>query len=130
MEMREYREDNEIKLKYFEKFRHMEPYFRIEEDEWTYIKETFSKEEIKESLVKILMEYEPPYMDISERECLKDYQKLKGVRWNDLYIEKKWFARSEYDWERSDNLIRRLNEVKNDNLRNSLTQLLDTIKSD
>ena len=87
----------------------MESYFKIEEEEWTYIKETFSKEEIKESLVKILMEYEPPYMDISERDCLKDYQKLKGVRWNDLYVEKKWFARSEYDWERSDNLIRRLN---------------------
>ena len=109
MEMDEYHEDNETKLKYFEKFRNMEPYFKIEEDEWTYIKETFSKEEIKESLVKILMEYEPPYMDISERECLKDYQKLKGVKWNDLYIEKKWFARSEYDWDRSDNLIRRLN---------------------
>ena len=79
MEMDDYHEDNETKLKYFEKFRNMEPYFKIEEDEWTYIKETFSKEEIKESLVKILMEYEPPYMDISERECLKDYQKLKKL---------------------------------------------------
>jgi len=94
---------------YFDKFRNMKPYFKIEEGEWTYIKETFSKEEIKESLVKVLMEYEPPLMDITEKECLKDYQKLKGVRWSDLYIKKKWFARSEYDWDRSDNLIKRLN---------------------
>jgi len=94
---------------YFEKFRNMEPYFEIGEEEWTYIKENFSKEEIKESLVKILMEYKPPYMDISEKECLKDYKKLKGVKWNDLFIEKEWFARSEYDWERSNNLIKRLN---------------------
>ena len=55
------------------------------------------------------MKYEPPYMDITEKECLKDYQKLKGVKWNDLFIEKEWFARSEYDWERSNNLIKRLN---------------------
>ena len=87
----------------------MEPYFKIEEEEWTYIKETFSKDEIKESLVKVLMEYPPPYADISERECFKDYQRLKGVKWNDVYVEKKWFARSEYKWPFSNNVIKRLN---------------------
>ena len=40
---------------YFEKFRNMEPYFDISEEEWTYIKENFSEEDIKESLVEILM---------------------------------------------------------------------------
>ena len=94
---------------YFEKFRNMEPYFEIGEEEWTYIKDTFSKEEIKESLVEVLMEYPPPYADISEKDCLKDYRRLKGIKWNDLYTEKKWFARSEYKWERSDNLIKRSN---------------------
>ena len=94
---------------YFEKFRNMEPYFEIGEEEWTYIKDTFSKEEIKESLVEVLMEYPPPYADISEKDCLKDYQKLKGIKWNDLYTKKKWYARSEYDWERSNNLIKRNN---------------------
>ena len=94
---------------YFEKFRNMKPYFSIDEKEWTYIKETFSEEEIRKSLVKVLMEYEPPYMDISKKECFKDYQKLKGVKWNDLFIEKQWFARSEYEWSRSNNLIKRLN---------------------
>jgi len=94
---------------YFEKFRNMEPYFSIDEKEWSYITETFSKEVIKESLVKVLMEYEPPYADISEKECLKDYQKLKGVKWHDLYVNKSWFARSEYEWKFSDNIIKRLN---------------------
>ena len=65
----------------------MEPYFEIDEEEWTYIKETYTKEEIKENLVNILMEYPLPYMDISEKDCLKDYQKLKGVWWNDLLSE-------------------------------------------
>ena len=37
------------------------------------------------------MEYEPPYMDITEKECLADYKKLKGVKWNDLYVEGEWF---------------------------------------
>ena len=93
MEMDEFHEEKESKLKYFEKFRNMEPYFKIEEDEWTYIKETFSKEEIKESLVKVLMEYSPPYADISEKECFKDYNRLKGIKWNDLFVEGDWFPR-------------------------------------
>jgi hypothetical protein len=78
---------------YFEKFRNMEPYFKIEEDEWTYIKETFSKDEIKESLVEVLMEYPLPYAEISEKECVRDYRKLKGVWWNDLLVEGEWFPR-------------------------------------
>ena len=87
----------------------MEPYFSIDDKDWTYIKDNFEKDDIKQSLVEVLMEYEPPYMDITEKECLTDYKRLKGVKWNDLYINKQWFARSEYDWDRSDNLIKRLN---------------------
>jgi len=94
---------------YFEKYKNMEPYFSIDEKDWTYIKDNFEKDDIKQSLVEVLMEYEPPYMDITEKECLTDYKRLKGVKWNDLYINKQWFARSEYDWDRSDNLIKRLN---------------------
>ena len=109
MEIDEYHEEKKSTKRYFEKFKNMEPYFKIEEEEWTYIKETFSKEEIKESLVKILMEYPPPYADISEKECFKDYNRLKGIKWNDLYVEKKWFARSEYKWPFSNNVIKRLN---------------------
>ena len=52
IEMDEFYEINESKKKYFEKFKNMKPYFEINEEEWTYIKETFSEEEIRESLVK------------------------------------------------------------------------------
>ncbi len=109
LEIDEYHEEQQSKLSYFDRFKDMKPYFEINEEEWTYIKETFDKDTIKEKLADILMEYEPPYMDITEKECLTDYKKLKGVKWNDLYVDKKWFARSEYDWERSNNLIKRLN---------------------
>ncbi len=109
IEMDEFHEEQDSKLTYFDKFKNMKPYFEINEEEWTYIKETFSKDEIKTNLVKILMEYEPPFADISEKDCLDDYRKLKGVKWYDLYVKKEWFARSEYDWDRSDNLIKRLN---------------------
>ena len=109
IEIDEFHEEQDSKLIYFDKFKNMKPYFEIDEKEWTYIKETFSKDEIKTNLVKILMEYEPPFADISEKECLDDYKKLKGVKWNDVYVKKDWFARSEYEWNRSDNLIKRLN---------------------
>ncbi len=109
IEIDEFHEEQDSKLTYFDKFKKMKPYLEIDEEEWTYIKETFSKDEIKTNLVKILMEYEPPFADISEKECLDDYKKLKGVKWNDVYVKKDWFARSEYEWNRSDNLIKRLN---------------------
>ena len=78
---------------YFEKFKNMKPYFNIEEEEWTYIKENFSEEDIKESLVKVLMEYDLPYAEISDKDCLNDYKKLKGIKWNDLLVEGGWFPR-------------------------------------
>ena len=93
MEIDEYHESKKSIVDYFDKFKNMEPYFSIDEKEWEYIKETFTKDDIKENLVKVLMEYEPPYMDISEKECLTDYKRLKGVKWNDLYINKQWFDR-------------------------------------
>ena len=71
----------------------MEPYFSMDEEQWQYAQDNFSKEEIKESLVEILMEYEPPYMEISEKECLDEYRKLKGIKWNDLRVEGEWFPR-------------------------------------
>ena len=41
-------------------------------------------------MVKLLMEYPPPYADISERECFKDYQRLKGIKWNDPSLNIDW----------------------------------------
>ena len=88
---------SEIK-QYFEQFKDMEPYFAINEEQWTYIKETFPKEEVKECLADILMDYELPTAEISELNAYKDFMKLKGIRWNELLREDEWFQRkaSEY----------------------------------
>ena len=93
MEIDEFHEEQKSKLTYFDKFKNMEPYFEITEDDWTYIKENFSEEDIKESLVEILMKYDLPYAEISEKGCLDDYKKLKGIKWNDLLVEGGWFPR-------------------------------------
>ena len=78
---------------YFEQFRNMEPYFEINEEQWTYIKETFPKDEVKECLADILMDYELPTAEISELDAYKDFMKLKGIRWNELLKENEWFQR-------------------------------------
>ena len=36
-------------LEYFDKFRGQEPYLHIDEKEWSYIKQTFEKDDVKES---------------------------------------------------------------------------------
>ena len=56
-------------LDYFDKFLDMIPYLEIKEDEWNYIKETFEKQDVRESLAKVAMTYPPPYMDITENDA-------------------------------------------------------------
>jgi hypothetical protein len=87
----------------------IEPYFYIGDDDWTNVKEQYEKDDIKETLAELLMKYDLPYLEITEKEALTDYKNLKGVKWADLFVEKKWYARSEYDWALSDTLLRRLN---------------------
>ena len=64
-------------LEYFDKFKGMTPYLEIKEDEWSYIKDTFEKNDVKESLAKVAMTYEIPYALISENDAYKDLMKLK-----------------------------------------------------
>ena len=87
-------------LDYFDKFKNQEPYLHIDETEWSHIKETFSKDDVKESLATVAMTYPPPYMDISRVDCRKDYGKLKSIWQHDLFAEGEWFARAEdgYEW--------------------------------
>ncbi len=87
-------------LDYFDKFKNQEPYLHIDETEWSHIKETFSKDDVKESLATVAMTYPPPYMEISENECRKDFIDLKKTWVHDLLKEGEWFARSEegYDY--------------------------------
>ena len=88
-------------LEYFDKFLNMEPYLSIDEKEWEYIKKTFDKDDVKESLAKVAMTYEIPYAEISEEDALKDLRKLKGMRHNEILVEGEWFARegSEYRYD-------------------------------
>ena len=80
-------------LDYFDKFKGMTPYLHIRKEEWSYIKQTFALEDVKETLADILMEYPIPYADITEAEALDAYKKLKGTWWADILKEGEWFPR-------------------------------------
>lgn len=85
-------------IQYFDKFRNMTPYLEIGEEEWSYIKDTFDMQDVKESLAKIAMEYPPPYKDISEQDAKDSFMRLKGVHWYDYIEHGEWFVRGESDW--------------------------------
>ena len=80
-------------LEYFDKFLDMNPYLSIDEREWEYIKNTFDKEDVKESLAKVSMTYEIPYAEITKKDAHRNYLKLKGMNHNDILVESEWFAR-------------------------------------
>ncbi len=88
-------------LDYFDKFYNMEPYLEIDEKDWEYIKETFDKEDVKESLAKVAMTYPLPYPNLTEKSAYKDFQKLKGMKWNEIMVEGEWYARegTEYTYD-------------------------------
>ena len=80
-------------LDYFDKFKGMQPYLDINSQEWKHIKSTFDRDDVKDSLATICMEYPLPYADISEDDARKEYLALKGIRWNELFTEGEWFPR-------------------------------------
>ena len=80
-------------IDYFDKFYNMEPYLKIDEKDWEYIKETFDKDDVKESLATVAMTYPLPYPDLTEKKAWKDFQKLKGMKWNEIMVEGEWYAR-------------------------------------
>ena len=139
-------------LKELEKYA-IEPYFYIGEKDWETIKETYEKEDVKETLAELLMRYDPPYMEIDIDEAEKDFYSLerftykelneyteekksvntsffesfemteeqkekhekssnviKKQRQDSLFTETPWFARSEYDWEFSNRVLKRNNK--------------------
>jgi len=87
----------------------MEPYLKIDKKEWAYIKETFDRPDIQETLVEILKEYELPTQELTIKDAYKDFMKLKGIQWPDYLKESKWYARSEYKWPLTKKIIRRIN---------------------
>ena len=73
----------------------MTPYLRIEKDEWKYIINTYTKEEIVDELSEVLHSYPPPIPRITEEDTIDAYKKLKGTWWPDILVEGKWFPRNE-----------------------------------
>ena len=102
-------------IDYFDKFYNMKPYLEIDEKDWEYIKETFDKDDVKESLAKVAMTYPLPYPDLTEKRAYKDFQKLKGMKWNEIMVEGEWYARegTEYtynlNYDKKQLYFRRLN---------------------
>ena len=82
-------------LEYFDKFKNQKPYLHIDETEWSYIKETFEKDDVKESLATVAMTYPMPTMEMTEEDCRKDLNRLKSTWYHDILTEGEWFARSE-----------------------------------
>jgi len=79
----------------FEKYYNMSPYLFISEDEWQYIIKNYDKEDVVNELASCLHTYPCPIPQISNEETLSSLQKLKGIKWPDLLIEKEWFPRNE-----------------------------------
>ena len=106
-------------LQYFDKFLGMTPYLSIDEKEWSYIKDTFEKQDVKESLAKVAMTYEIPYAEISKKDAHRHYLKLKGMKHTDILVDGEWFARegTEYtynlNFEGKQQYFRRLNAGNN-----------------
>ena len=88
-------------IDYFDKFYNMKPYLEIEDKDWEYIKETFDKQDVKESLATVAMTYPLPYPDLTEKRAYRDFQKLKGMKWNEIMVEGEWYARegTEYTYD-------------------------------
>jgi len=80
-------------LQYFDKFLDMTTYLSIDEKEWSYIKDTFEKQDVQESLAKVAMTYEIPYAEISKKDAYQHYLKLKGMKHTDVLVDGEWFAR-------------------------------------
>ena len=102
-------------LDYFDKFKGMVPYLYISQHEWDYIKQTFDKDDVKESLAKVAMTYPIPYAEISENDAYVELKRLKGVRHNEVLTNGEWFAREgteyRYDltWNGTQQYFRRVN---------------------
>ena len=70
-------------------------YPTVTPEDWELMKETYPKDEVKEKLAEIFMEYPLPYATdkYTIEDARNDYMKLKGIRYHELIKEGKWFQR-------------------------------------
>ena len=78
---------------HFRQFRGMIPYLEINEQQWEYIKNTYPKEDVREILAEVAMEYPLPLVEMTEDDAITEYKRLKTVRWNEMIEEQEWFPR-------------------------------------
>jgi hypothetical protein len=78
---------------YFKQFVGLAEYPIVDENQWSYVKETYPKDLVKSNLADVFMKYPMPYADITEKCAYKDFMKLKGIRWNEVLKEGEWFPR-------------------------------------
>ena len=69
----------------------MKPYLLIEEEEWKSIMQTYEKEDVVEELAKVLHTYPAPLPEITDKQTLDSLNKLKGIKHNDVLVEKSGF---------------------------------------
>ena len=55
----------------------------------------YEKEDVVEELAKVLHTYPAPLPEITDKQTLDSLNKLKGIKHNDVLVEKKWFPRNE-----------------------------------
>ena len=79
-------------LEYFDRFKGMKPYLYINQHEWDYIKETFDKDDVKESLARVGTTI--PYLTLKYLRTIfhNELRKLKGMSYNEVLTEGEWLA--------------------------------------
>tara|TARA_Y100000996_G_C22527759_1_gene645178 strand:- start:46 stop:1290 length:1245 start_codon:yes stop_codon:yes gene_type:complete len=70
-------------------------YFLIEKEDWENIKGKYDQDAVKESLAEVAATWPLPYATdkYDWNDVVKDYGKLKGIRWNEMIKEGEWFMR-------------------------------------
>ena len=85
--------------------------FNVSEREWKQINERYSKEDIKNQIIREMMIKDPvlPYLKISSLEAEEDFRKLTRVKVSDVIVESEWNTRYDYEFERKNILLKSLN---------------------
>jgi len=78
---------------YLQKFAGMKPYLHIRNEEWEYIKSNWERDDVKEELADLCMQYPLPLAPLTEKDALESFNQLKGTWWYDLLTEGEWFPR-------------------------------------
>jgi hypothetical protein len=96
-------------ITYMDKFKDMKPWLNIDETEWTYIKDTWDEETVKESLTVLLCSYDFPFKPISKTDVRIDFRKLCELDITDMTIVDEWFSKSNFDAKMDKELLKGTN---------------------